>query len=90
MTQLVQAKTKLARAYRHMLVARVILEEGKTSANGNVDRACIDHAAHYLDHASKGVESVAIELGMDTEWWTAFGKSTWPISAVYFGPPLSC
>jgi len=20
----------------------------------------------------------------------AFGKSTWPISAVYFGPPLSC
>lgn len=69
MTGFDQAKVKAARAYRYLLVARVMLEQGKCSGNGAVDRASIDQAIRYLDHARNEVDRVAVELGVGTEWW---------------------
>jgi hypothetical protein len=54
-----------------VILARVILEQGKHSTRDGVERGCLDQAARYLDHASREVDSVVDELGMDTEWWVA-------------------
>jgi len=40
-----QAKVKVARAYRYVLIARVILEQGKSNTSGEVDRKCLNQAA---------------------------------------------
>jgi hypothetical protein len=64
-----QAKAKVARAYRFVLIARVILEQGKSTASGEVDRKCLNQAARYLDDARSEIDGVAGELGVSTEWW---------------------